>query len=299
MTSSTVREPAAAGRRCARRRSGAVTPGWSRTQARATSAGDRSRPSAARHTASTIGARARGEVLSDVPLEGRRRAARVSGNAGPVLAREHSPAERRPAAGCPGRAPRPPATTSRSMPRCSERVLHLRRRQPGPARSSQLVSRRLRCLPAGVVRDADVARPPGGHGGVERGQRLVERHVVGPGVHLPQVDVVDVRAAAARGRGRAAARRATRRRRARRADARCRPWSRAPRRSRVDDRVRAACRSRTRWRRCRSRPRCRAAIRRRRRMPSAGRPPRARRSRCPTSRCRGRGGRPSGRSRPR
>ena len=169
---------------------GAVTPGWSRTQARATSAGDRSRPSAARQTASTMRARARGEVLADVPLEGRRRARESAGT--PV---RYLPVSTPRPSGDQRRMPRPSASaagdTSRSMPRSQQRVLHLGRRQPGAARRRQLVSRRLRRLPAGVVRDADVARPPGGHRGVERGQRLVEGYVVGPGVHLPQVDVVD------------------------------------------------------------------------------------------------------------
>ena len=45
--------------------------------------------------------------------------------------------------------------------------------------------------PAGVVGDADVRRPAAAHREVERAEGLLDRGARVPGVHLPQVDVVD------------------------------------------------------------------------------------------------------------
>ncbi len=88
--------------------------------------------------------------------------------------------------------------------------------------------------------------------------------VVGPDVHLPQVDVVDAEPAqrGVEGAQQVAARGVVRA--ARRRGARCRPWWRArPRRGRR--RRRAACRAAPRTRRRRSRRRCRRGCRRPRR----------------------------------
>jgi hypothetical protein len=75
-----------------------------------------------------------------------------------------------------------------------QRVLHLRRHEPRGPGSRRLHRRGLGGLPPGVVADADVAHLAGGHRGVERRERLVERGCGVPGVQLPEVDVVDAEA---------------------------------------------------------------------------------------------------------
>ena len=112
-----------------------------------------------------------------------------------------------------GRTPSPSAahagSTSGSIAAVEQGVLHLVRGQRRPAGHGALPGRGLRRLPAGVVRDPDVRRPAGRHRRVERRQRLLDGGLVGPDVHLPEVDVVDaeplqrrVEGAAAGGRAR-------------------------------------------------------------------------------------------------
>ena len=94
-----------------------------------------------------------------------------------------------------GSTPRPSASaagsTSCSMPRLSREYSTWVRQRRRPAGHGPLPGRRLRGLPARVVGDADVRRPAGRHRVVERAERLLERALVDPDVHLPQVDVVD------------------------------------------------------------------------------------------------------------
>src|SRR5918993_434702 len=75
-----------------------------------------------------------------------------------------------------------------------ERVLDLGADDRRPAGPRALPGRRLRGLPAGEVADADVARPPGADRLVARGEGLLERRRLVPGVQLPEVDVVEAQA---------------------------------------------------------------------------------------------------------
>ena len=208
-----------------------MTPGRSRTQASATSSGEAPRPSAAVATASTMPG---GRV---VEVGGRRsrakcgEAARESdGDAVPVLAGEHAPAQRRPRAARRARAPPRPARTSRSMPRSSSEYSiwvgdQRRPARPGalpgrrPARSASRRSWTPRRSGPGRWR----RRGPGRTSVSSSGVRVV------PAVHLPQVDVVGAEPRAARRPARrAGAPREASRRRPRRGRPGRRPWSRAP-----------------------------------------------------------------------
>ena len=196
----------------------------------ATSSGVQPRPSAARATASTTCCGAVVEVGADEGREVRGRRAGVRRRAGAVLAGQHAAAQRR---------PRQHAEAQRLRGRqhllldgaVEQRVLHLRGGQRGAARDRPLPGGGLRGLPAGVVRDPDVRRPAAADGEVQRAERLLERRVVGPQVHLPQVDVVHAEAPQ-RGVERARAGDPGRRRRtgAPRARGDRRPWWRSPRR---------------------------------------------------------------------
>ena len=119
-----------------------------------------------------------------------RRRAGVGGRAAAVLAGEHATAERRP-----GEYAEPEGLRRRDRLRLDrpveQGVLDLVGRQRRPTRDRPLPGGRLGGLPAVVVAHADVRRTPARHGVVEGAQRLLEWSVVDPGVHLPQVDVVD------------------------------------------------------------------------------------------------------------
>ena len=113
---------------------------------------------------------------------------RVRGGAGAVLPGQHAARER---------GPREVAQTQ-VLGRGDEllldgaveqRVLDL----VGDEQRSERARRRRRRqahLPAGEVGQADVADPPGGHGVLEGGQRLLPRRQRVPGVELPEVEVV-------------------------------------------------------------------------------------------------------------
>ena len=140
---------------------GAVTPGRSRTQTSATSSGVQPRPSAARATASTMPRGALAEV-----------AARRSSRSAATRARESDGV---PVRYLPVSTPRPSGDHGQhAQPErgrggehlvldvaVEQGVLHLGRGQRRPARHGPLPGGCLGGLPAGVVRDADVRRPPG------------------------------------------------------------------------------------------------------------------------------------------
>ena len=140
---------------------GAATPGRSRTQASATSSGATPSPSAAvRHGVDDpAGARRRG-TASTKPAKCGGAAARVGGRAVPVLAGQHAAAQRRP-----GQQAEPERRGGRHDlaldAALQQRVLDLGGHQRRPARPRPLPGRRLRGLPAGVVRDPGVAGPAG------------------------------------------------------------------------------------------------------------------------------------------
>ncbi len=94
-----------------------------------------------------------------------------------------------------GRMPRPSAAAAGHDVELDvaveQGVLHLRRRERRTPGDGALPGGGLGGLPAGVVRDPDVRRPAGRDRQVQRGEGLLERYAVDPGVHLPEVDVVD------------------------------------------------------------------------------------------------------------
>ena len=183
-----------------------------------------------------------GAVVEELLDERARSAARRRGESAGMPPRYLPVSTPRPS-GDQGSRPRPSAcaagSTSRSMPRCSSEYSTCVDDDRCATRPRLLPGRGPAGLPAGVVGDADVARPAGGDGRVERGQRLVERR---------RRRSRCAPATGRRGRCRAAAatRRARRAARARevstdalaRCVGRCRPWSRArPRRGRRPSRA--------------------------------------------------------------
>ena len=97
------------------------------------------------------------EVGADEGREMRRRAAGVAGGAGAVLAGQHPAPQRRP--GQDAEPERGARGEHLGLDRAVEQgVLHLGRRQRRPAGHGPLPGRRLRGLPAGVVRHPDVRR---------------------------------------------------------------------------------------------------------------------------------------------
>ena len=180
----------AAGPPCGHRRSGAVTPGASRTQASATSSGVASSPSAAVQTASTM-PRLRSSRNRSTKRAKCGEAARESDGVPERYLPVSTPApERRPRQHPEAERRRPPAAprarcraAAASTPSASTPAAR------GPATACCQVDGAAG-LPAGVVGDADVPRAAGRDRVVEGGQRLLQLGVVAPGVHLPEVDVV-------------------------------------------------------------------------------------------------------------
>ena len=196
---------ARAGRRVRAPSRGAVTPGASRTQSRATCSGVRSRPSAARTTASTT-PRLRGSRYGSTNQAKWSVAAREPRG---VPLRYWPVSTPRPN-GDHGKKPMPKARDGGQHldlgPPGQQRVLHLGAADRRTSRERALPGRRLSGLPADEVRDPGVADPSGGHCVIDGGQGLVQRRVA-VGVHLPQVDVVGAQPASEPSRSRSRARR--------------------------------------------------------------------------------------------
>ena len=172
---------------------GAVTPGRSRTQARATSSGVQPSPSAARETASTM---LRLRSVSSGSTKPLRCAEAPRESAGVPL--RYLPVRMPRPSGDQGRMPMPQAaaagTTSASGERLSREYSTWLVASDGPAGHRPLPGGTQGGLPAGPVADADVRRAAAADRDVERAERLLDRRRVGPDVHLPEVEVVDAEA---------------------------------------------------------------------------------------------------------
>ena len=166
----------------------AATPGRSRSQASATATGEVASPSAAVATASTMPA-TRGSSSST--RSGRwPTAARESAGIPP----RYLPVSTPPPSGDHGNSPTPSCQAGRDDlaldAAIDEGVAHLVGDDRRAARHGPLPCGSAAQPPAAVVRHAGVARLAGAHRGVDRAQRLLERHAVVDGVDVPEVDVV-------------------------------------------------------------------------------------------------------------